>query len=99
MVGLRRVDLPSPLCFVVHVGSCRGGIVTQKTEPQINVSKIANATFDRVADLFVFLFSISLAIFAMSAVLIVAPIVLAVSIMAGLVHRKGERHDWHPANA
>lgn len=93
------MDLPSALCFGVHVGSFSGGIVTQRTEPQLDFSKTANAAFERVADLFVFLCSISLAILAMSAVLIVAPIILAVSVIAGLVHRKGDRSDWYPANA
>ena len=94
-----RVDLPTAVCFGMHMDSFSGGIVTQRTEPQLDLSKTAKATLERVADLFVFLCSISLAILAMSAVLIVAPIVLAISVMAGLVHRKGDRNDWYPANA
>ncbi len=76
-----------------------GGILKQQTEPQLDLSRAATATLDRITDIFVFLCSITLAILVMSAVLVVAPIVLAVSVLAGLLNRKNDRDGWYPANA
>ncbi len=93
------MDLRSAVCFGVYVGSFGGDIVKQRTESQLDFSKTVSATIDRITDVLVFLCSISLAVLAMSAVLIVAPIVLAISVLAGLVNQKSDRDDWYPANA
>ena len=75
------------------------GIVEQRTTRQLEPLKQTNSTFDRITDLFVFLFSIVVAIAVLAAVFIAAPIALALSVLAGLLTHNRDRNGWRSANA
>jgi len=60
---------------------------------------LGRAHIARVADFLIFFTILALSAIAVVVLAVTAPIALAVSAIAGLFHKNGDRGQWRPASA
>ncbi len=71
----------------------------KRVSPVSSPSEKRNRAIDRFADALVFVGFLMLSVLAIAAVAVATPLVLVLSVLAGLFEKNHDSNGWHSANA